>query len=199
MAKAKNNRTAIGSRQAFRELTQEEYANLLPADQKRYNAKLRRHEQQEKKKKAMEAAEKQVLPRIDRIASAMKTAVAQNGEISCSGIDVTFASPCERAIYATRNQLIGYINKGDLIQLNCHAMPRLAAPCVVVKNGVFYFAQLIDEENGKYQNLDSQCTAQNETIVASYDEFIGEIVNIIKNPRAIFENKEPTEKKTEEK
>ena len=202
MAKAKatkvTTKETTNSRQTFTVLTPEQIAELSQEEQKRYNAKLNRRKKQAEKKDALEKAETLVVPRMELLEHALKTGIAKNAGISCGEIDVTFASPCARAMYVTKNMLVKFINKGDLIQLNCHTMPRLSTPCVVVKNDVFYFAQLTDEAECKYQNMDTQCAAESEFFVASYDEFIGDIVNIIKNPKALFEDEEPSPKETEE-
>ncbi len=199
MAKAKGTIGPIKGRGVFRELTDEQREQLSPEEQKKYDAKLKRHIRQQEKKSAMENAGKLIEPRMLRLERALKTNVVRKGDLACDVIDATFVSPCKRTMYATEDRLVRFFDQGDLIQLNCHAAPRAKVPCVVVQNDVFYFAQKKGDDGNEYANLDSLCSAETATLIVSSDEYIGEIVNVITNPKRLFENKHNESEKPEEK
>lgn len=189
MPKAKAQNTESRSRRAFRELSATEVARLTETEKKDYEARLARHNNLQERKQAMQNAGKKVKARLDFLESALKTNVAKRGVLSSEEIDATFVCPFKRVMFATEERLIRFFDEGDLIQINCHAIPRVKTPCVLVRNGEMYIAQKINEESMEYANLDSFSTEENTTFYASEEEYIGEIVNVIRNPKIMFEEK----------
>ena len=197
MPKAKATETT--RKKGFRELSEVELNKLSEEDRRIYNKKLAEHQTRKKRKQAIENAGKYVSKRLDMLEHVLKTTVEKKGDISCDLIDATFLSPCKRTMFATENRLVKFFDEGDLIQINCHTVPTEKIPCVVIKNGVLYFAQKKDSVSSEYANLDSYCTEENATLMISEDEYIGDIVNIIKSPRNLFEPAKKEEKEAEAK
>lgn len=183
MAKTKGGNSAA---RKFRVLNEAELNRLNETDRKAYEKKLAAFKRNQEKKHAKEESGKKAESRLNMLEYVLQTPVMRKSDISCDLIDATFISPCKRTMFATENLLVKFFDKGDLIQINCHAVPQAKVPCVVIKNGVFYFAQKKDEKGQEYANLDSNCTEENATIIASEDEYIGDIVNIIRDPKSLF-------------
>lgn len=189
----------VTKKKTFRELSDVELAKLSEEERRVYNKRFAEHQSRKKKKQAMENAGKSVAKRLEMLEYVLETNVEKKGDISCDLIDATFISPCKRTMFATENRLVKFFDEGDLIQVNCHTVPTEKIPCVVIKNGVLYFAQKKDANSNEYANLDSYCTEENATLLISDDEFIGTIVNVIKAPKSLFEPAKKEEKAAEAK
>lgn len=177
-------------KEKFVEVSDEEFEAMTAAEQEAYKKGKKKHDksvQKDQEQKALEAAKAKMKDRIALLEEIASLPLAKRTGISCEQIDVTFACPIKKVNTVNGAGLISPFYEGDLVQVNCHAIQRMKVPCVVVKNGVLYFAQKIDEEGYQYQNLDSNAPAERNILLVDSNEFIGEIVNIISTPRKLFE------------
>ncbi len=182
---AEDNKKPV-EKEKFEEKSPEEIASMTSDQLKAYKKKKQAYD----RKKESEEAKKEgkIAARIALLETAMKTPVAHNGDLSCDQVDVTFASPVNKVNFVTDARLISYFYKGDLIQLNCHTVAKAKTPCVIVKDNDLYFAQRISDEENTFANLDVLSNDDNRYLVVNTDsEYVGDIVNVIRNPKALFE------------
>lgn len=182
-------RNAEKAETKFVEVTKEEYEAMTPDQQKNYKKNKTKHDRSVKRnqeKAALDGAKDKVAPRIDLLEAVVKIPLAKRGEVSCEPIDVTFACPVKKVNLITENWLLSHFYEGDLIQVNCHAIPKIKVPCVVVQNGVLYFAQKIKEDGNEYQNLSSDAPHEMERLIVADSEYVGNVVNIISSPQRLL-------------